>query len=178
VHVHFAREISLVERQVELSRHAAEEGEGELAFRLLGNAHEDVMTALETYLRTTFLFLCKRRLADRELNVLTARARNGNPFQSISRARELFARLSLDPFKVLSDQELAFLDRLIQKRHVIGHNLGLADEKYLRSTGDGVEGQNVRLLGDEVVRFAKASFQVVVEGIEEVATEFLPPPPN
>jgi len=73
-----------------------------------------------------------------------------------------------------SAEDLSFLARLIQKRHIIGHNLGLADERYLTSTGDGAEGQSVRLVGDEVREFAKSAYRVVVGGIEETASEFLP----
>lgn len=174
VHVHFAREVALVEQQVGLSDRAAEDGDEELAFRLLGNAHEDVLTALETYLRTTFLFLARTRLGGDGLENAAKLARRGNPFQSIDRTRELFGEISIDPFANLSDEELEFLARVIHKRHIIGHNLGLADEKYLLSTGDGAEGQNVRLVGDEVRRFAKIAYEVVVAGIEETAQEFVP----
>jgi uncharacterized Zn finger protein (UPF0148 family) len=49
VHVHFAREVELIEKQVHQSEEIAAKGDNELAYRMLGNAHEDVLTALETY---------------------------------------------------------------------------------------------------------------------------------
>jgi len=42
---HFKREVGLVTKQVEMAGEMREKGDGELAYRLLGNAHEDVLTA-------------------------------------------------------------------------------------------------------------------------------------
>jgi hypothetical protein len=121
------------------------------------------------------LFLAKRRLGEAEFDKISKEARRGNPFQAIERSECLFKKLKVAPFAVLTDEDRNFLAALIEKRHVIGHNLGLADEKYLKSTGQESEGENVRLLGDEVRRFAKLAFRVVVQGIEETEAEFLPP---
>jgi hypothetical protein len=175
VHVHFKREVELVERQVEISQFAANEGDEELGFRLLGNAHEDVLTALETYLRTLFLFLAWHRLNETDFAKASKEARRGNPFQTIGRSEALFKRLGIAPFGVLKQGDRDFMAAHIEKRHVIGHNLGLADEKYLRGSGEEAEGENIRLLGDDVRRFAGLAFRVVVEGLEGAASEFLPP---
>ena len=174
VHVHFAREVALVERQVVLAAMPVEEGDDELAFRLLGNAHEDVLTALETYLRSVFLFLVRRRCTPEKVEQLISMARRGNPFQSVERATDLFQRIGCDPFGVLSSEDSEALRALIGKRHVIGHNLGLVDEKYLAAAGDGSPGENIRLLGEEVRLFAQLAFAVVVTGLEEAEAEFLP----
>ena len=53
----------------------------------------------------------------------------GNVFQNIDRGRKQFAFLSIDPYAGLSDEEIAVLRLNIEKRHVVGHNLGIADEK-------------------------------------------------
>jgi hypothetical protein len=159
VHVHFKREVELIDKQVGLSVHAKTQGDEELAYRILGNAHEDVLTAMETYLKTLFLFLARRRCNERE-------ARRGNPFQRLDRCSELFASINIDPFHTLSSDERTFLIAHIEKWHVIGHNLGLADEKYLRSTGSENEGESVQILGDDVRRFAQLAYRIVVEGVE------------
>lgn len=173
VHVHFGREVAIIEQQVSLADNAAGEDE-ELAFRLLGNAHEDVLTALETYLRTIFLFLAPLRRSEEDAERLSRLARRGNPFQSIVRGERLFTELRLNPYGVITNDDRVFLNTLIQKRHVIGHNLGLADERYLIAVSDGAEGENIRLLGDDVRRFAQLAYRVVVEGIEQAVPELLP----
>lgn len=177
VHVHFAREVELINRQVDLSAAASKENDDELAYRLLGNAHEDVVTALETYLRTLFLFLARRRLSSGGYEDASQHARRGNPFQNIERAKALYATLGCDPFRVLSSPDQDFLLLHIEKRHIIGHNLGLVDERYLRTASRGVEGEGVRLLGDDVRRFARLAFEIVVSGLEVSEPEFLPSGP-
>jgi hypothetical protein len=175
VHVHFAREVKLIEKHVKLSEEVATRRDEELSYRILGNAYEDVLTALEAYLKTLFLFLAKRRTDPATLEGLNKKARQGNPFQTVGRATELYAQISIDPFSALSPQDREFLILHIEKRHVIGHSLGLADEKYLRTVRHEKEGENVRLLGADVRRFAQLAHQIVVEGIEETQPELLPP---
>jgi hypothetical protein len=55
IHLHFAREAALVRHQVELADNLASE-QSELAYRLMGNAHEDVLTAIEATLKTVYLY--------------------------------------------------------------------------------------------------------------------------
>jgi hypothetical protein len=175
VHVHFAREVALIERQVVLSETAGNEGDEELAYPLLGNAHEDVLTALETYLKTLFVFLAEIRADGETRDRLLKEARRGNPFQNMARAKQLYAELGVDPFRVLSEDDHAFLALHIEKRHVIGHNLGLADEKFIEKAGGGAdEGESVLLIGNEIRRFAEIAYTLVVKGIEEAEAEFRP----
>lgn len=60
LHVHFARETALVAQQIEIAQAIESELGSELAYRILGNAHEDVVTAFETYLKTAYRFLVRR----------------------------------------------------------------------------------------------------------------------
>lgn len=156
--VHFRRECELIEQQIELARQAQSP---ELSFRLLGNAHEDVVTALETYLKTVYRYLVKKQLDEKEATRLTSAKSIGNAFQNIGRAREKFEPLQIDPFEALDEGDLAYLRLNIEKRHVLGHNLGLADEKYAEVASTEQPGQTVVLLADEVSRFAEAASRVV-----------------
>src|SRR5690606_14600549 len=115
VHVHFAREVQLVGRQCELARQVGETGEEELAYRLLGNAHEDVVTAFETYLKTLYRFLVRQRLSERADELVAQRA-IGNRFQSLDRGRKLFETLSIDLYGGLTSEELAFMRLNTEKR--------------------------------------------------------------
>lgn len=155
--VHFDRELALIRSQIAIAREQ-EEKDTELAYRLLGNAHEDVLTAFETYLKTTYRHIVRKRaLADAEKLATSVK----NKFQNVARARELLAPLGLDPFSVLSAEDTTFLTRNIEKRHVIGHNLGMADEAY--ADDEDKIGETVPLLADEVERFAVICRRVIEE---------------
>lgn len=173
VHVHFAREVQLVGRQCQLARHVGEAGEEELAYRLLGNAHEDVLTAFETYLKTLYRFLARQRLPERADELVVQKA-IGNRFQNLDRGRKLFETLSIDPYGGLTSDELEFMRLNIEKRHVIGHNLSMADEKYAGAaeSGEG-PGETVRLLSDEVERFANLC-GAVITSLTDACAEFRP----
>jgi hypothetical protein len=121
LHLHFAREVELVTKQVELATAQAELSE-ELAYRLLGNAHEDVLTAFEATLKTVYLhgmLLAGAKAAD----IKPVK----NEFQNVERAQERYTDLDIDPFKILDGKALDVLKLNIQKRHIIGHNLGIID---------------------------------------------------
>lgn len=155
---HFEREVTLVIGQVDLAESIQDEGR-ELAFRLLGNAHEDVVTAFETYLKSAFNFALERRPDVQES--LKAGDMRGNPFQNLERTEKLFRKLGVSPFNELGDSELEQLQQDFEKRHVIGHNLGLADHKYARSADDAKIGETVQLLGTEVEQFARGCLKAV-----------------
>ena len=175
VHVHFDREVELISKQISAAERSDLGTDKELTYRLLGNAHEDVLTALETYLKVVFRFLAAARLGSADLAEAVKDAKRGNPFQNVERSRSLFGVLGVDPFRVISEADLGFLMAHIEKRHVIGHNLGLVDEKYLVSASSGREGENVKIAGDEILRFAALARRIVVDGLERSEVEFLPP---
>jgi hypothetical protein len=159
IHLHFAREFALVREQVELAGKVGSEQQ-ELAYRLMGNAHEDVLTAFEATLKTVYLYKATRRVVD------TADARPpGNAFQNIERGRKRFAEFDFDPFGNLTPDALAVLTLNIQKRHVIGHNLGVADAAFAEHAADARLGETVPLVGDDILQFAEIG-QMVVNNID------------
>ena len=162
--LHFRREIALVHEQLALAAEQDAGGKSELAYRLMGNAHEDVLTAFETTLKTVYRHLVRRHMPA-EAATLCGKKAIGNAFQNIRRGREKFAPLGIDPFAALADEELARLGLNIEKRHVIGHNLGIADEQYVALTQADQPGETVRLIGDEIGRFADTCLAVIA-GLE------------
>ena len=157
--VHYRRDCDLIEQQITLAREASE---AELSFRLLGNAHEDVVTALETYLKTVYRFLVGKQFQVDEAAKLKSAKAIGNAFQNIDRAREKLAKIGIDPFAGLSDDDRDYLRVNIEKRHVLGHNLGLADERYAEVVQEAQPGRTVVLLADEVVRFVEIASRLVL----------------
>jgi hypothetical protein len=151
--LHFVRETELVGDQVALAEEIAED-RVELAYRLLGNAHEDVLTAFEATLKTVYLY-GKGSAGTNPLPKV------GNDFQNVDKAIKRFAELGLDPFTGLSDEEVDALRLNIQKRHVIGHNLGVVDEKFATHESDAKIGETVNLVGEDINVFAAISQKVI-----------------
>lgn len=172
LHVHFQREIELINQQLELAKTVERDKNRELANRLLGNAHEDVLTAFETYLKTIYKFLVKQRLPE-DFDKLCSKKAIGNSFQNVERGRKLFKKIEIDPYKLLTEDEVNFLVLNIQKRHVLGHNLGMADEAYIEIDQAEQPGQTVRLLVEEISRFATIC-DTIIRFLEENCDEFLP----
>ncbi|MXY54004.1 MAG: hypothetical protein F4Y86_15970 [Gammaproteobacteria bacterium] len=137
----------------------------ELGYRLIGNAHEDVLTALEATLKAIYRHLVRTRLPD-QFSRLGSKQAIGTAFQNIERATALYAHLGIEPFSVLAPADVECLELNIQKRHVLGHNLGVADESYVDIAGDGKAGETIRLLGNEIRLFAE-SCSAVVSNLEQ-----------
>lgn len=156
---HFSREIELVRKQVEVAG-AHESPDPELSYRLLGNAHEDVLTALETAQKTLYRYLVRLRFPE-HYEELCSTKKIGNAFQNLERSKALFVSLSIDPYSLLSADDLEVLNLNIQKRHVIGHNLSIADDRYQALANDARSGQTINLLREDVERFASVAALVV-----------------
>ncbi len=163
LHVHFEREIELILQQIDLAEQVAKDGNIELSYRLLGNAHEDVLTALETSQKTIYKYEIRKKYPPDERRKLTSKAAIGNRFQNIDKARRLYQNLSLDPFSALSLDESELLKTNIAKRHVIGHNLSIADESYIDTGKSEIPGTTVEILADDINQFALCAKKVVLE---------------
>lgn len=162
MHVHFEREIELVFQQIDLAEHAAEEGHAELSYRLLGNAHEDVVTAFETYQKVYYVYAVRRDFAGDIAVRMTSKSAIGTSFQNPEKAVKLYAKLSVNPYSALSSEELEAVVQYIRKRHVIGHNLSMSDEAYSQPRESAMPGVTVRILADEVSAFAQLAKKVVI----------------
>ncbi|WP_316356885.1 hypothetical protein [Devosia sp.] len=167
--LHFTREVELVGKQVDLAEALGAEQE-ELAYRLLGNAHEDVLTAFEATLKVAY-----RYAVHQQEDGAPAAKSVGNDFQNIDRGRKRYALFGLDPFGALSAPDLKILELNIQKRHVIGHNLGVVDEKFADLAENAKIGETVAIVGDDIRTFALVA-QRVVAVIDQWLVSLTPPP--
>lgn len=159
LHLHFAREVDLVRQQVELAERLEPE-QGELAYRLLGNAHEDVLTAFEASLKTAYLHqVSVRPVGSPPIKSV------GNAFQNIEKAQKRLAEFCFDPFSALDTSTLAVLTLNIQKRHVIGHNLGVADANFAQHAADAKLGETIILVARDILQFG-AVCQMAVDSID------------
>lgn len=161
--VHFEREIELILQQVDLAKQLAEDGNSELSYRILGNAHEDVVTAFETYQKTLYRYMVKRSFSPEEAGKMTSKRAIGNRFQNVDRAKAMYDNLALEPFGTLTPDELELMRLNIEKRHVIGHNLSVADEAYSDTEEREKPGTTIEILADDISAFAETAKKVIVE---------------
>jgi hypothetical protein len=160
ISLHFAREVELVLQQVTIAEDLGED-QDELAYRLLGNAHEDVLTAFEAAQKVVYL----HRLSSGDSDA-TAVKPVRNDFQNVEKARRRYAEFEIDPFVGLSDSERELLGLNIQKRHVIGHNLGVVDAKFAENARHARLGETVELLGTDIREFSRLC-RVVVSALDD-----------
>lgn len=77
---------------------------------------------------------------------LTGKTSRVNDFQIIEKGSQLFRAVTGKGYeKWLSDQELKKMNMLFQRRHLIEHNNGMVDQKYIDKSGDNsyVVGQRI-----------------------------------
>ncbi len=153
VRLHFAREVELVDDQVSLAEQIAT-GKEELAYRLLGNAHEDILTAFEATLKAIYLY-GKTQVA------ANSATKAGNDFQNVDKGLKRFQELGLDPFTDLTSTEAGALKLNIEKRHIIGHNLSVVDDKFAAHANDAKIGETVHLVGEDIRQFAVIGQKVI-----------------
>jgi hypothetical protein len=161
VALHFQREMTNVREEIGIVEQLDADGRAEIAYRLMGNAHEDVLTAFEATLKTLYRHLVLQRIPD-QFDTHCSKKSIGNAFQNVERGREKFQILDIDPYVDVSADDLSFLRINFQKRHVIGHNLSLADEHYAELTQAEQPGETVRLLAEEIKRFSELCLKVIV----------------
>lgn len=157
VSTHFDREIDIIIQQIEIYTLVDRDGKKEVAYRLLSNAHEDALTALETTLKAVYRYLIINKFSEKteDLNKV------GNAFQNLDKAKQKFEEINISILDEFDENEIETLTKAIQKRHVIGHNLGLADEKYTRVASDAEVGKNVPVLAEEIETFTKLCAKLI-----------------
>ena len=158
VQLHFRREVELIHKQIEIAEKQDAVGDVEFGYRLMGNAHEDVLTAFEATLKAVYIHLA------RVAGISNAKRDVGNDFQNLERARQRFLKLGINPFDAVSEPDLDLLMDCIQKRHVIGHNLGIADDRYLslaHTEESHQAGESVQVLGEDIGRFAEICLWII-----------------
>jgi len=119
--------------------------------KLLENTLEDVVSFWEGYLKALYRHTVRRRY-DREQAAQLER-QIGTTFQRLRGATERFAKdLSIDLLADVAPDDIELLTRVFNKRHVLTHNLGLADEKFLAQTHQEQQvGQDIEVTREETL---------------------------
>ena len=132
----------------------AESHDNDLRIRLIENALEDCVSAFDAFGRE----LCRVH-ADRTSNPATM---NRMRFQNLVHARAELQTIGVEmTAAIMTDAwEQALL--LFQKRHLMAHKLGVADQEYVNRSGDrnAVPGRKVRVGSDEVTELRETLWRV------------------
>ncbi|HZR03162.1 MAG TPA: hypothetical protein VFA81_08340 [Burkholderiales bacterium] len=128
----------------------------------LENALEDVVSIFEGGLRALVRrhLLASGKTLDEVREIFRKDVRNG--FQSVARSEELLRTLcSLELRQALAPSQLEELARVFAKRHLIAHNLGVIDRKYLETANaHGSEGADLPISIPETERAVAIAVQV------------------
>jgi hypothetical protein len=173
---HISHERSLIRSQLDDAEREARTGRHESAQRRYANAHEDVTTVLEAYLKQIYAYIVARRPTTAGLAATPVR----NDFQNIARTRKRFSPFAVDPFAALSTSALDVLGEALQHRHVGTHNLGIADAEHVATVGSVREGELVVFTRRQVEEFFDAVEAVLVHtasAFPELRMAATPAPP-
>lgn len=154
----FSKNIDLIMKQLcledELYRKFGETSRAEIDSlmkdirgKTVENACEDAVTVFEAFGKRVYEL--KKHSAVNPALVL-----HGNPFQSLDRAKDIFfTQFNLDIFQGLSDEEIDKLYVLFNKRHILTHNLGIIDQRFLINTGlrQNILDHKVEISKEEVI---------------------------
>lgn len=155
---HFDRELGLIEAQIALVELNKGDREKELDYRLLGNAHEDVLTAFEAALKVAFRQLAAMRSEEGEEPPAPP---TPNAFQNMTKGGKTYRRIGIELYACLDEAQLKALSDHVQRRHVIGHNLGIADDLFTKLTDSGCVGQTVSIVAEDVRAFGGLCRRVI-----------------
>ena len=163
---HFQKEKELIKKQIQTA-YDLKEKDKELYYRLLGNVHEDTITLFETYLKSTFSFLAKRK------NIVQNKLKT-NTFQNLKNVKKFYKEILIDPFISITNDEQTNLENYIEVRHVIGHNLSMIDKKFIDASkskfSNYVEGTTVPITESRVFQFITVCEKVIVFLEKEIKT--------
>ena len=105
----------------------------------------------ETFLKALFSFVARRRLPGEE--AIKAIGKVGNAFQNVKRGKEQFEQFGFDPYGGANSDDVNFMDGMMSERHVVTHNLGLADHKFIERGGHGQPGHSIEIKAEDITRF-------------------------
>ena len=78
-----------------------------------------------------------QKFASQKYEELTGKRSRANYFQIVSKGNDLYkSGVGFSYTDVITDYELKFLNIMFQKRHLIEHNAGIVDQKYIDHSGD------------------------------------------
>jgi hypothetical protein len=129
------------------------------------SALKQSVTIFETY--------CKDKYVEEKLKVSKDKSKEhilrqiGTSFQNIDRATQLFLEFGFDLRNCVSQNEIARLKTGFEKRHVLTHNSGIIDYRYVKEIGGNETdvGNRIILTNDEVCAII-SNLHTIISNIE------------
>lgn len=127
---HLRQSADTIKILIKQSERISKEKGKEVGRQMINNALEDVVGLFEGYLKHIYIYKIKHRFPKEKIETMIKKIQTN--FQRIEGAKKFLLRdLNVDLFANIEDKERSFLEEQFLKRHVITHNLGLVDKKYI-----------------------------------------------
>jgi len=127
---HLNRSVDIIKVLLAEHERITQERGSEVGQQMVGNALEDVVGLFEGFLKHIYIHEIKRRYSGEKTESKIAKI--GTTFQRIEGGDELFSKdLDFALFAGTKQDDVTFLQEQFLKRHVLIHNLGLVDQKYI-----------------------------------------------
>ncbi len=127
---HLDGSAGIIRAMIDESHRVAQECGEAVGQRLVENALEDVVGLFEGFLKQIYKYGVRKRFSGDEAETKIRQIRAN--FQRLEGAEELFRRgFEFEVLNQCEQTDLSFLRDQFLKRHVLIHNLGLVDQKYL-----------------------------------------------
>jgi hypothetical protein len=166
--VHLTRNVEITQVLIDESEKMLKDEKADIAQRMIGNALEDVVSIFEGFLKNIYIYGIYHRLskevADKKAEQFKV------TFQRLDGAQKLyFSDLGYDIFSNISEGERQFLEEQFLKRHVLTHNLGLVDEKYLERANYYLkQGTELEILQSDVSHALKIVATIVENSTQKI----------
>lgn len=121
--------------------------------KLVERSLDMLVTAFETYCKSVYIELVKKK--DLTVDMVYVQKKVKNVFQNLRRGNNLFVHdIGINFLQHLAEEELEFVLKSFQKRHVFLHNSGIIDAKYVKVTGEdrNLIGKKLTIRRDEIER--------------------------
>lgn len=165
---HLKRSAEVIRVLVEESERIGQERGQEVGQQMIGNALEDVVGLFEAFLKHIYQYEVKHKLSKEEAEAKIKKI--GTAFQRIEGAETLFSKdLGFELFAECNEKDKSFLQEQFLKRHVLTHNLGLVDKKYIeKAQAYEKQGAELVIKPEDVSRALNIAVDIVTSVIKWV----------
>lgn len=167
--LHLNRNVEITRVLIEESTKLGSEHGSDVTQRMIGNALEDVVGIFEGFQKSIYLYGIHHNFSKEDADKKEERIRV--TFQRLDGAQKfVLDDLKYDIFSQISEEDRLFLEEQFLKRHVLIHNLGLVDEKYLEKAHNYLKpGSELEILPDDVSR----SLEIVVTVVRKTSKQII-----
>lgn len=165
---HLNQSADIIKVLIEESERISKERNHETGQRMVENALEDVVTLFETFLKLIYFYKIKKEFpkedVEKKINSI------GTNFQRIDAAGSHFTKnLKFSLYDGISEGDMDFLQNEFLKRHVLTHNMGLIDKKYLkRAKSYDREGAELNITAEDVLKTLNVVQNIIFNAVKVI----------